>query len=102
MALRKRKPAHIEIASIVAATCAAPGPISNVVAEEPSDRESLEAAISAAVEFLHSKRKPVMLIGSKLRAAGAEKQSVELAEAVGCAVAMTAAAKSFFPEAHRQ
>src|SRR6201997_4305994 len=86
-ALRQRKPAYIEIAcNIAAATCAAPGPISNVVAEEPSDQESLEAAISAAVKFLHNKRKPVMLIGSKLRAAGAEKQAVELAEALGCAV----------------
>ncbi|MBV8358558.1 MAG: alpha-keto acid decarboxylase family protein, partial [Deltaproteobacteria bacterium] len=102
-ALRQRKPAYIEIAcNIAAAACAAPGPISNVVAEEPSDRESLEAAIASAVEFLHSKRKPVMLIGSKLRAAGAEKQAVELAEALGCAVTVMAAAKSFFPEDHPQ
>ena len=102
-ALRQRKPAYIEIAcNIAAAACAAPGPISNVVAQERSDRESLEAAIAAAVEFLHSKRKPVMLIGSKLRAAGAEKQAVELAEALGCAVTVMAAAKSFFPEDHPQ
>jgi indolepyruvate decarboxylase len=62
----------------------------------------LEAAIASAVEFLHSKRKPVILIGSKLRAAGAEKQAVELAEALGCAVTVMAAAKSFFPEDHPQ
>jgi pyruvate decarboxylase len=42
------------------------------------------------------------VIGSKLRAAGAEKQAIELAEALGCAVAVMAAAKSFFPEAHPQ
>src|SRR5215467_616148 len=58
-ALRRRKPAYIEIAcNIAAAPCAAPGPVSNVVADEPGDRESLEAAITAAIEFLHSKRKP--------------------------------------------
>jgi pyruvate decarboxylase len=45
---------------------------------------------------------PVLMIGSKLRAAGAEKQAIELAEALGCAVAVIAAAKSFFPEDHPQ
>jgi pyruvate decarboxylase len=44
----------------------------------------------------------VLLIDSKLRAAGAEKQAVELAEALGCAVTVMAAAKSFFPEDHPQ
>jgi pyruvate decarboxylase len=102
-ALREKKPAYIEIAcNIAAAPCAVPGPISNVVAEEPSDRESLEAAIATAAEFLQSKRKPVILIGSKLRAAGAEKQAIELVEVLGCAVTVMAAAKSFFPEDHPQ
>ncbi|WP_312419201.1 thiamine pyrophosphate-dependent enzyme, partial [Shinella sp.] len=41
-------------------------------------------------------------IGSKLRAAGAEKEAVQLAEALGCSVAVMAAAKSFFPEEHPQ
>ena len=35
-------------------------------------------------------------------AAGAEKQAIELAEALGCAVTVMAAAKSFFPEDHPQ
>jgi pyruvate decarboxylase len=100
-ALREKKPAYIEIAcNIAASPCAAPGPISNVVAEETSDPESLDAAIATAAEFLHNKRKPVLMIGSKLRAAGAEKQAIELAEALGCAVTVMAAAKSFFPEDH--
>jgi pyruvate decarboxylase len=102
-ALRQKKPAYIEIAcNIAAAPCAAPGPISAVTAEERSDAETLEAAISAATEFLHGKQKPVLLIGSKLRAAGAEKQAIELAGALGCAVTVMAAAKSFFPEDHPQ
>jgi pyruvate decarboxylase len=102
-ALRARKPAYIEIAcNIAAAPCAAPGPISSVLNEEQSDPESLKAAAAAAAEFLRGKRKPVLLIGSKLRAARAEKEAIELAEALGCAVVVMAAAKSFFPEDHPQ
>jgi pyruvate decarboxylase len=42
------------------------------------------------------------VIGSKLCAAAAERQAMELAEALGCAVTVMAAAKSFFPEGHPQ
>ena len=102
-ALREKKPAYIEIAcNIAAAPCAAPGPVSALIAEEPSDAATLEAVIAAAAKFLHDKQKPVLLIGSKLRAAGAEKQAVELADALGCAVTVMAAAKGFFPEDHPQ
>ncbi len=102
-ALREKKPIYIEVAcNIAGAPCAAPGPISAVVAETPSDAESLEAAVAAAIEFLKDKQKPVLLVGSKLRAAGAESQAIELAEALGCAVTVMAAAKSFFPEDHPQ
>ena len=102
-ALREKKPAYIEIAcNIAAAPCAAPGPISAIVREEPSDPETLRAAIATAAEFLHGKQKPVLLIGSKLRGAGAERQAIELADALGCAVTVMAAAKSFFPEDHPQ
>src|SRR5262249_18182791 len=99
----EKKPAYIEIAcNIAAATCAAPGPMSAVVTEEPSDPATLKTAVRAAAEFLRGKQKPVLLIGSKLRAAGAEKEAVELADALGCSVAVMAAAKSFFPEDHPQ
>ena len=101
-ALREKKPAYIEIAcNVASAPCAAPGPISAILGEEPSDPETLRAAIAAAAEFLQGKHKPILLIGSKLRAAGAEKQAIELAEALGCAVVVMAAAKSFFPEDHK-
>jgi pyruvate decarboxylase len=100
-ALREKKPAYIDIAcNIAAAPCATPGPVSALISEEPSDAETLEAAIAAATKFLHDKQKPVLLIGSKLRAAGAEKQATELADALGCAVTVMAAAKGFFPENH--
>jgi pyruvate decarboxylase len=102
-ALREKKPAYIEIAcNIAAEACAAPGPISAIVAEDPSDPESLKAAIAATTRFLRAAQKPVLIIGSKLRSAGAEKQAVEFAEALGCAVTVMAAAKSFFPEDHPQ
>lgn len=102
-ALREQKPAYIEIAcNIAAAPCASPGPVSAIINEAPSDAETLAAAVSAAAEFLHGKEKPVLLIGSQLRAAKAEKEAIELAEALGCSVAVMAAAKSFFPEEHPQ
>jgi len=102
-ALRERKPAYIEIAcNIAGAPCATPGPASAVLSEEPSDSETLRAAVAAAAEFLRGRKKPVLLIGSKLRAAQAEKAAIELADALGCCVAVMAAAKSFFPEDHPQ
>jgi pyruvate decarboxylase len=102
-ALSERKPAYIGIAcNIAAVACAAPGPISALVKQDPSDGESLTAAVAAAAEFLRAKVKPVILIGSKLRAAGAEKEAIELADALGSSVAVMAAAKSFFPEDHPQ
>jgi pyruvate decarboxylase len=101
VALREKKPAYIEIAcNIAAAPCAAPDPIGAVIADGVSDAGVLQAAIDAAAGFLATKKKPVLLIGSKLRAAGAEKEAVQLADALGCAVAVMAAAKSFFPENH--
>ena len=103
MALREKKPAYIEIAcNLSAIPCAAPGPISAIIDEEPSDPASLNAAVAAAAKFLGAQKKPVLLIGSKVRAAGAEKAVIELADALGCAVAVMAAAKSFFPEDHPQ
>ena len=102
-ALQQSKPAYLEIAcNIVALPCAAPGPVSAILEEEPSDQQSLHAAITAAAEFLHGKQKPVILIGSKLRSAKGEEAAVEFAEALGCAVTVMAAAKSFFPEDHPQ
>ncbi|MBO1360221.1 alpha-keto acid decarboxylase family protein [Acetobacter sacchari] len=100
-ALREKKPAYIEIACNVSGQpCRAPGPISAVVAEAPSDADTLQAAVKAVAEFIEKKEKPVILIGSKLRAAGAEEAAIRLADALGCSVATMGAAKSFFPEDH--
>ncbi|WP_454622049.1 thiamine pyrophosphate-dependent enzyme [Bradyrhizobium cenepequi] len=100
-ALREKKPAYIEIACNVSGEpCAAPGPIGSVLTEPASDRDTLSAAVEAICAFIESKQKPVVLIGSKLRAAGAEDAAIRLADALGCAVATMGAAKSFFPEDH--
>ncbi|MBO1324262.1 pyruvate decarboxylase [Acetobacter sp. TBRC 12305] len=100
-ALREKKPAYIEIACNVSGQpCRAPGPISAVVTEPASDAATLKAAIAAVSAFIEGKEKPVILIGSKLRAAGAEAAAVRLADALGCCVATMGAAKSFFPEDH--
>ncbi|MEJ5155186.1 thiamine pyrophosphate-dependent enzyme [Gluconobacter wancherniae] len=100
-ALREKKPAYIEIACNVSGMpCAAPGPISAVIDVPPSNHAALQAAIKAVSAFIEKHEKPIILVGSKVRAAGAEQAIVRLADAIGCAVGTMAAAKSFFPEDH--
>ncbi|PYD62756.1 alpha-keto acid decarboxylase family protein [Gluconacetobacter entanii] len=98
-ALREKKPAYIEIAcNVSAAPCSPPGPVSALLRDVPSDPDTLEAAVAASVEFLASRKKVSLLIGSKLRAAGAEDAALQLGKTLSCAVATMAAAKSFYPE----
>ena len=102
-AMRERKPAYIEIAcNIASELCAEPGPLRDLAAGYQSDPTSLDAAVSALLALLAKKKKPLLLIGSKVRSAKAEAEVIALAEAMGCAVAVMAAAKSFFPEEHPQ
>jgi pyruvate decarboxylase len=102
-AMHDRKPAYIGIACNIAnAPCAAPGPASSILDNATSEADSLAAAVAAAANFIRGKKKPVLLIGSKVRAANAEPSVIALADALGCAVAVMAAAKSFFPEVHPQ
>jgi pyruvate decarboxylase/indolepyruvate decarboxylase len=69
---------------------------------EQSDPKALVATVEAAAKLLNGSRKPVMLAGSKLRAYGAIDAFRELAEALGCGVAVMPDAKGFFPEDHPQ
>ena len=102
-ALLAKKPAYIEIpTNLAGAMCSRPGPISAVVDPVLSDETSLAAAIDCAVQYLRGKQKPIILVGPKLRRAGAETELLRLAEAMGCAVAVQPAAKGFFPEDHKQ
>lgn len=102
-AILSRKPAYIEIpTNLAGAPCVRPGPICAVTSPVYSDRAALSAAADCAAEYLSGKQKPVILVGPKLRRAGAEKELMQLAEAMGCAVAVQPAAKGMFPEDHAQ
>jgi indolepyruvate decarboxylase len=102
-ALREHKPAYIEIPCNLASTaCASPGPISSLTQAVPSDPDTLQSAVEAAVAFLASRSKPMLLAGPKLRTAGAQAAFLKLAEALGSAVAVMPSAKGFFPEDHPQ
>jgi pyruvate decarboxylase len=51
-------------------------------------------------QVLASAVKPVLLGGPRLRAGGRQAAFLALADALGCAVAVTADAKGMFPEDH--
>ncbi|KEY68865.1 hypothetical protein S7711_03801 [Stachybotrys chartarum IBT 7711] len=102
-ALLERKPSYIQIPmNLAGETCPRPGPISAVTEPIPSSEAALYAAVTKAVEYLKTKQKPMILVGPKVRRAGAEAPLLWLVEAAGCAVAVQPAAKSFFPEHHAQ
>ncbi|KAB5523085.1 thiamine diphosphate-binding protein [Coniochaeta sp. 2T2.1] len=102
-ALLSRKPCYIEIpTNLAGAPCVRPGPICAVTEPVVSDTAALKAAADCAAEYLSGKQKPVILVGPKLRRANAERELLQLAEAMGCAVAVQPAAKGMFPEDHPQ
>lgn len=102
-AILARKPAYIEIpTNLAGAPCVRPGPISAIIEPVTSDKSALAAAADCAAEYLRGKKKPVILVGPKLRSAGAQKELLQLAETMGCAVAVQPAAKGMFPEDHPQ
>jgi pyruvate decarboxylase/indolepyruvate decarboxylase len=102
-ALRERKPAYIEIAcNLSTAPCAEPPPFETVSTSEPSSAPALAAAVEASTKLVDGALRPVLLAGPLLRSYGAIEAFRELAEALGCAVAVMPAAKGFFPEDHPQ
>jgi pyruvate decarboxylase/indolepyruvate decarboxylase len=102
-ALRERKPVYVEIAcNLVTAPCAEPPPFETVSTSEPSSVPALAAAVEASLALLDSARRPLLLAGPLLRPYGAIDAFRELAEALGCGVAVMPAAKGFFPEDHPQ
>jgi pyruvate decarboxylase len=102
-ALRERKPAYIEIpCNLSAAPCPPPAPFSALPAYQPSNPRMLTDAVGRANELLLQAKKPILLAGVHLRAYGAIDAFRELAEALGCAVAVMPNAKGFFPEDHPQ
>jgi pyruvate decarboxylase len=103
-ALRERKPAYIEIAcNLSDAPCVQPGPYEAITAPEESNSHALAAAVDGATAMLAGAKKPILLAGAHLRCSyGAIDAFREVAEALGCGVAVMADAKGFFPEDHPQ
>lgn len=102
-AILERKPTYIEIpTNLSGEKCARPGPISAVVNRAPSDESNLTEAAADAARYLKFYQKPAILVGPKVRRAGAEKELLLLAEALGCAVVLQPAAKGSFAEDHKQ
>jgi pyruvate decarboxylase/indolepyruvate decarboxylase len=98
-ALRERKPAYIEIAcNLSTAPCADPPPFETVSTSEPSSPPALAAAVDAAAKLLDDAKRPLLLAGPLLRSYAAIEAFRELAEALGCAVAVMPAAKGLFSE----
>ena len=101
LCLRDRKPVYLEIACNLAnARVPAPGPMSFPPARLPSDPASLAAAVDTALAHLQAAVKPVLLAGVKLAPAGARAGFEQLADALGCAVAVMPNAKGLFRENH--
>lgn len=102
-ALRERKPAYIEIAcNLAAAPCNKPAPFESVLIERVTNRHSLNAAVKGAAAILNNASKPLLLAGSHLRSFRAMDAFRQLAESLGCAVAVMPDAKGSFPEDHTQ
>jgi pyruvate decarboxylase len=102
-ALRHRLPGYIEIPSNIAnAPCPDPVPFETLFKPSTSDPDVLQAAVDTASTAINNADRPVLLAGPNLRAYGAIDSFRELAEALGCAVAVQPSAKSFFPENHPQ
>src|SRR6201987_1371946 len=62
----------------------------------------LSDAVGVAPDLIAAAKKPILLAGVHLRSYGAIDAFRELAEALGCAVAVMPNAKGFFPEDHPQ
>ena len=102
-ALRERKPAYIEIAcNLSNALCPEPSPFEMMLSPEDSNSAALAAAVERASTLLADAARPILLAGALLRSYGAIDAFREVAEKLGCAVAVMPNAKGFFPEDHPQ
>lgn len=103
-ALRESKPCYIEIAANLAdAECADPQPFDFLRPWElPYSKEALKKAVDDVAAKIDAAETPILIGGPHLRAYGAIDAFRNLAEALGCAVAVQPNAKSFFAEDHPQ
>ena len=102
-AIRERKPAYIEIpCNLANQPCNEPVPFTSFRPSRASDFEALTTTVEAVSQLINNASKPILLAGAKIRAYGATEAFQELAQALGCGVAVMPDAKSFFPEQHEQ
>jgi pyruvate decarboxylase len=102
-ALRERKPAYIEIpCNLANLPCTEPIPFESLLLPEKSDPKALADVVDAVASLLNDAKNPLLLAGSRLRPYGAIESFRELAETLGCGVAVMPDAKGFFPEEHPQ
>jgi pyruvate decarboxylase len=73
-----------------------------MLSPEESNSAALAAAVERASTLLADAARPILLAGALLRSYGAIDAFRELAEKLGCAVAVMPNAKGFFPEDHPQ
>ena len=99
-ALERRKPVYIEVACNIAGAPTSAPVARSFVHKEESDPASLASAVERTAELLNRARRPVLVAGVKLRAAGAEEAFQRLADATGYAVAAMPNAKGFVSESH--
>ncbi|WIA21682.1 hypothetical protein OEZ85_000852 [Tetradesmus obliquus] len=102
-ALKQKKPAYIEICCNLAGLShpsftVPPIPMNPTLLS--TNAHSLAEAVEASNKVLASAVKPVLLGGPRLRAGSRQAAFLALADALGCAVAVTADAKGMFPEDH--
>lgn len=102
-ALRYRLPGYMEIpCNIADAPCPDPTPFETLFKPVASDSNVLQAAVESTAKEINNSDDPVLLAGPHIRSYGAVNAFGELADALGCAVAVQPGAKSFFPENHPQ
>jgi pyruvate decarboxylase len=102
-ALRHRLPGYIEIpCNISNASCPEPSPLENLFSPLETDSKAIQSAVNAAWGLIENSKSPILLAGPHLRSHSAINAFKELAEALGCAVAVQPSAKSFFSENHHQ
>jgi TPP-dependent 2-oxoacid decarboxylase len=100
LALQRRKPVMIEIASNIA-SMAVPAPRPRRFGAAPaSDAAALADAADHAADLLNNASRPVLVAGSKLRPPASREAFLKLADAAGYAVASIPAGKGMFPETH--
>jgi pyruvate decarboxylase len=111
-AIRNSKPVYISVACNLASLphpTFSKAPVPYALTPKLSNEASMEAAVSAAAEFLNSKTKPVLVAGPLLHQRNSSGSSgtcstisafMELVEASGYPFAYLSAAKGLLPEDH--